>query len=80
MHSPNTPGLRDWQRKDQLERLLTKLKKVRDDQAVRPPLLLKLAPDLSLEQAEDIAGLILKPRVYTAFIFYSCYYIYYYYM
>ncbi|XP_014291254.1 dihydroorotate dehydrogenase (quinone), mitochondrial isoform X2 [Halyomorpha halys] len=60
--SPNTPGLRDWQRKEQLEELLTKLKKVRDEQSVRPPLLLKLAPDLTTEQVQDIAGLVSKPQ------------------
>ncbi|CAH1401066.1 unnamed protein product [Nezara viridula] len=60
--SPNTPGLRDWQRKEQLEVLLTKLKKVRDTQPVRPPLLLKLAPDLTSEQIQDIAILVLKPQ------------------
>lgn len=60
--SPNTPGLRDWQRKEQLEVLLTKLKKVRDAQPVQPPLLLKLAPDLTKDQVQDIAGLVLKPQ------------------
>lgn len=60
--SPNTPGLRDWQRKDQLKELLVKVKAARDEQSVRPPLLLKLAPDLSLSELEDVASLITSPQ------------------
>jgi dihydroorotate dehydrogenase len=44
--SPNTPGLRDLQEKAALADLLERLVKTRDAAARRPPLLLKIAPDL----------------------------------
>lgn len=60
--SPNTPGLRDWQQKDQLQRLLKAVKSTRDEQEHRPPLLLKLAPELTPSQLSDIAHLIRTPQ------------------
>jgi dihydroorotate dehydrogenase len=44
--SPNTPGLRDLQEKTALAELLERLVKTRNASAKRPPLLLKIAPDL----------------------------------
>lgn len=60
--SPNTPGLRALQGKEALDELLSKLKQVRDDgaQNKKPPLLLKIAPDLDEGECEDIAEIILK--------------------
>jgi len=59
--SPNTPGLRDLQRAGTLETLLTGLVAARDAADVppvaRPPLLLKIAPDLTMDQKEAIAML-----------------------
>ena len=62
--SPNTPGLRDWQNKDQLEKLLSTLIHCRDEIPGRkPPLLLKLAPDLSESQRKEIGKLVLQKKV-----------------
>lgn len=60
--SPNTPGLRALQGREALDELLSKLKEVRDnsDLKVKPPLLLKIAPDLDQSECEDIAEIILK--------------------
>jgi len=44
--SPNTPGLRDLQEEAALVKLLERLVKAREAAARRPPLLLKIAPDL----------------------------------
>lgn len=44
--SPNTPGLRDLQEKASLVDLLTRVVEARDASKRRPPLLLKIAPDL----------------------------------
>lgn len=44
--SPNTPGLRDLQEETALAELLERLVKTRNASARRPPLLLKIAPDL----------------------------------
>lgn len=56
--SPNTPGLRLLQQKDELARLLGALSAARTDLAP-VPLLLKIAPDLAPEDCADIAGLAL---------------------
>ncbi|CAG5028340.1 unnamed protein product [Parnassius apollo] len=58
--SPNTPGLRSMQKKDELKNLLSAVNKTRKSQQSKnnPPLLLKLAPDLSLEEMKDIVSVI----------------------
>lgn len=63
--SPNTPGLRALQGREALDELLTKLKEVRDNAnlIVKPPLLLKIAPDLDHNECEDIAEIILKHKM-----------------
>lgn len=55
--SPNTPGLRDLQRRDILDDLLRRLVAARDEAAPGVPLLVKIAPDLSEEERADIAVL-----------------------
>lgn len=62
--SPNTPGLRDYQKKEQLQILLTKLVSARNSLSCqqKPPLLLKLAPDLSYEERKDIAQIVLSTK------------------
>ena len=87
--SPNTPGLRDMQGKEQLTDLLDTVSKLalgggggeeetraditdactqqvtaeRDTLPHKPPLLVKVAPDLSDADKEDIADVILRPKV-----------------
>ena len=53
--SPNTPGLRGLQAAEPLRRLLQQLGEARDAAPGRPPLLLKVAPDLAPEEREPIA-------------------------
>ncbi|CAL7938188.1 unnamed protein product [Xylocopa violacea] len=60
--SPNTPGLRTLQNKKDLEHLLTKINEVRQSIQCKQPLLLKLAPDLSDSEKQDIADVILKQK------------------
>jgi dihydroorotate dehydrogenase len=55
--SPNTPGLRDLQRRDILDDLLRRLVAARDEAAPGTPLLVKIAPDLSSQERADIAAL-----------------------
>ena len=55
--SPNTPGLRDLQAPDALDELLARVLDARDARAEmfgRKPVLLKIAPDLSLAQLDGI--------------------------
>jgi dihydroorotate dehydrogenase len=55
--SPNTPGLRDLQRREILGDLLRQVVAARDAEAAGIPLLVKIAPDLTAEESADIAAL-----------------------
>lgn len=60
--SPNTPGLRSLQQKDDLANLLSEINKAWNALNIQnpPPLLLKLAPDLTTEEKKDIAAIVMK--------------------
>ena len=53
--SPNTPGLRALQSRDALAALIGAVLEARVQLACRPPLLLKIAPDLTDADRQDIA-------------------------
>jgi len=57
--SPNTPGLRQLQARAALETLLRQVQATRQTLAVRPPLLVKLAPDLSEAELDDTLAVLL---------------------
>jgi dihydroorotate dehydrogenase len=55
--SPNTPGLRNLQQASQLDELLAKVIEARDrvrEKSGDTPVLLKIAPDLSLAELDDV--------------------------
>ena len=52
--SPNTPGLRDLQRRQELNDLLEPVMGARDAAPRRVPLVVKIAPDLTLEELDGI--------------------------
>jgi dihydroorotate dehydrogenase len=54
--SPNTPGLRGLQNRDELERLLGQLVGARAKAQIKAPLLLKISPDLDQTAMDDIAA------------------------
>lgn len=56
--SPNTPNLRALQEKEPLTELLRTLQELNDTKAVRKPILLKIAPDLTNEQLDDIIEIV----------------------
>ncbi len=56
--SPNTPGLRDLQEKEPLLALLSSLQKRNEDLDNPKPILLKIAPDLSWSQVDDVIDVI----------------------
>lgn len=60
--SPNTPGLRNYQRKSELERILRQLKRFRNSSSggKNVILLLKISPDLSQTERGDIAEIALS--------------------
>jgi len=64
--SPNTPGLRDLQQADALDDLLARVVEARDrvePRAGPTPVLLKVAPDLTLSDLDDVVGVARKRRV-----------------
>lgn len=61
--SPNTPGLRQLQRKAALTRLLKAVVEERDTLRPRPPVCVKLAPDLSDSEIVDVAQAVTDARI-----------------
>jgi dihydroorotate dehydrogenase len=61
--SPNTPGLRNLQKSDRLKSLMIDLIQARNESPVKPPLLIKIAPDLSEEGQIDIASVVLELEI-----------------
>jgi dihydroorotate dehydrogenase len=65
--SPNTPGLRDLQRKERLVELLAAVLAARDAagkaSSLKTPLLVKVAPDLDEAQIRDIADAVVESGV-----------------
>jgi dihydroorotate dehydrogenase len=64
--SPNTPGLRNLQQADALDDLLARVIETRDrvqQSAGDTPVLLKIAPDLSLGELDDVVHIARSRRV-----------------
>ena len=58
--SPNTPGLRELQEKDSLRKILSHLQTINKQKAVPKPILLKIAPDLTESQIDDVIDLAME--------------------
>lgn len=58
--SPNTPGLRELQEKESLRKILMHLQMINNGKANAKPILLKIAPDLTKEQVDDVIDLSLE--------------------
>ena len=61
--SPNTPGLRELQEKDSLRRILLHLLMINNGKAFAKPVLLKIAPDLTREQIDDVVDLAMEIKL-----------------
>jgi dihydroorotate dehydrogenase len=61
--SPNTPGLRELQEKESLRKILTHLQSLNKNHPQQKPLLLKISPDLSYTQLDDVINLALEIRL-----------------
>jgi len=64
--SPNTPGLRNLQQAEALDELLSRVIEARDSVRARSgptPVLVKIAPDLTLSELDDVVGVARKHRV-----------------
>ena len=65
--SPNTKNLRDIQKSSQLDSFLKAIKNhqniLQSKSKKRPPLLLKIAPDLTIQEQEEIAAICLENKI-----------------
>lgn len=61
--SPNTPGLRELQEKDSLRKILLHLQMINNAKAKAKPILLKIAPDLTIQQVDDVIDLALEIKL-----------------
>ncbi|MBV8060398.1 MAG: quinone-dependent dihydroorotate dehydrogenase [Alphaproteobacteria bacterium] len=61
--SPNTAGLRNLQGRDQLNNLLQHVCEAHQAEVRKPPLFVKIAPDLDEGQMEDIATVVLSNKI-----------------
>ncbi|MBC7695567.1 MAG: quinone-dependent dihydroorotate dehydrogenase [Burkholderiales bacterium] len=61
--SPNTPNLRELQDKEPLTHLLNHLQKINHLKPKRKPILLKIAPDLTNSQLDDIIDIIASTKI-----------------
>jgi dihydroorotate dehydrogenase len=61
--SPNTPGLRALQEKEPLMNLLNTLQQRNRKNDISRPILLKIAPDLTNEQLDDIVEIVLETGI-----------------
>jgi dihydroorotate dehydrogenase len=61
--SPNTPNLRDLQEKEPLTRLLNTLQALNNSKKNPKPILLKIAPDLTNTQLDDIIDIIKQTHI-----------------
>jgi dihydroorotate dehydrogenase len=70
--SPNTPGLRELQEKESLKKILTHLQTINQQPEAGPkgllrsnqkPILLKIAPDLTNEQLDDVIDLAIEIKL-----------------
>ncbi|WP_046744682.1 quinone-dependent dihydroorotate dehydrogenase [Kordia zhangzhouensis] len=61
--SPNTPNLRALQDREPLTKLLSTLQKLNAKKETGKPILLKIAPDLTNEQLEDIIAIVAETKI-----------------
>jgi dihydroorotate dehydrogenase len=61
--SPNTPGLRELQEKEALGKILSHLQTLNRTKASPKPILLKIAPDLTVGQLDDIVDLVMELKL-----------------
>jgi dihydroorotate dehydrogenase len=61
--SPNTPNLRELQDKEPLTQLLNHLQSLNNSKPARKPILLKIAPDLTNSQLDDIIDIVNTTKI-----------------
>jgi dihydroorotate dehydrogenase len=61
--SPNTPNLRELQEKEPLMKLLNHLMRLNNEKTNPKSILLKIAPDLTNEQLDDIIEIVIETKI-----------------
>lgn len=61
--SPNTPGLRELQQRDALQKILMHLQMINNGKAVAKPIFLKIAPDLTWQQIDEVIDLCMEIKL-----------------
>jgi len=61
--SPNTEGLREFHNKNEMEKLLKGINKIRKDKKLNPPIALKISPDIDDNEISPIIELINKYEI-----------------
>lgn len=61
--SPNTPGLRELQEKEPLKHILNTLQQRNNKNDISRPILLKIAPDLTNSQLDDIIEIVMETKI-----------------
>ena len=61
--SPNTPGLRELQEKEPLKNILNTLQQRNHKNGISRPVLLKIAPDLTNSQLDDIIEIVQETKI-----------------
>ncbi|HEY0899228.1 MAG TPA: quinone-dependent dihydroorotate dehydrogenase, partial [Sphingobacteriaceae bacterium] len=61
--SPNTPGLRELQEKEPLKHILNTLQQRNQKNGILRPILLKIAPDLTNAQLDDIVEIVQETKI-----------------
>ena len=61
--SPNTPGLRELQEKEPLKHILNTLQQRNQKNGISRPILLKIAPDLTNAQLDDIVEIVQETKI-----------------
>ena len=61
--SPNTPGLRELEKKDNFDKLVKKISSFKRKNSINVPVFIKIDPDLSRNELGDIADIILSSSI-----------------
>ncbi len=61
--SPNTPNLRALQEKEPLTKILSELQTINYQKKIQKPILLKIAPDLTNDQLDDIIDIVQETNI-----------------
>ncbi len=66
--SPNTEGLRNFHDQQEMDKLLTGLNKIKKEKKIKQPFVIKLSPDISHDEVDEIVRIIKKHSIHGIMI------------